>query len=161
MFELFIWYLPIELIDCIVFRLKCYEILVKKVREIDGCADINYVRSKIESFRSAYRREKSKVAKSIKAGKKAYKPVWCFYPKLAFIDFSKCYGKGLSSLSRRVDTAERQSESPISNKLYIDSDDCVNITINFINLINQIEKKTCTESIKIRIFWESNIIEGY
>lgn len=78
-----------------------YKILVDKMKEIEPRADRASVRAKINSFRTAYRREMKKVKESIKSGggtDDVYVPSLWYFDELDFLRDQETQIQGTSTM---------------------------------------------------------------
>uniref|UniRef100_A0A336M2Q4 CSON010904 protein n=1 Tax=Culicoides sonorensis TaxID=179676 RepID=A0A336M2Q4_CULSO len=64
----------------------CYEIMQKKLKEIEPHADIPMVKRKLNTLRSNYRREVNKVERSKLRGGPVYTPTVWYYDIMRFLD---------------------------------------------------------------------------
>ncbi|XP_053667608.1 uncharacterized protein LOC128717957 [Anopheles marshallii] len=115
---------------------RAYERLVQKYKEMDKNATRSTVAKKINVLRTCYRRELTKLNKSLHSscGDKAYKPTLWYFDLLAFLDESKsrevessCEGSGIvtATVHRPIKEILQHVEIEyIENESPFDSNDC-------------------------------------
>lgn len=83
-------------------RTGCYEVLLRKMKEVDPSADISKVQKKINNLRTVFRKELKKVESSHASGSgtdNIYVPKLWYYEKLMFLkDQEQPYGATSSSM---------------------------------------------------------------
>lgn len=87
-------------------RTGCYEVLLRKMKEVDPSADISKVQKKINNLRTVFRKELKKVESSHASGSgtdNIYVPKLWYYEKLMFLkDQEQPYGATSSSMDNCI-----------------------------------------------------------